>query len=628
MADIAGKIAAAKKAGYSDADIAAHLGKDSALAPKIQAARQAGYKDADIIGYLTKDTPQSRADRDAGKLVDVLNGRLPNGAKLPEPMTRFTRDTMSRARGASLGWLDEVAGGVSALATGATNALAKVTGRPGLGYGMNEAYNATRNVLNNEAQKDRSSRPVSTMANEVVGGMWLPGPKTTNALKVGAYGAGVGAVAGAGEGDGVKDRLRKGAIGAATGFGVAAGLQGASNAMARSGAAAAARPPSNARKLAEEGVQLTPGQMLGGTAQRVEDAATSIPLVGDAIRSRRVEGIQSFNKAAINRALSEIGDELPKGVDVGREGIDYASKAVSNAYERALAPVQLAPDADFVARAGKIAQEARLTPEMAQEYESVVKNLIAPNLGREISGRDWKVIDSDLGSAIASASTAAGQKASARYLANALGALKDEWKGLLLRSSPETAEAVARADAANANLVRLREAAQQVGAKGGVFTPAQLNRAVRSGDSSAGNRAFATGNALMQDLTDKAVDVLPSTVPDSGTALRSVLTGLGTGGGAVAGINALGGPALPAAIVAGGTTAGGMALYSRPVQRLLNDAYRASSPGAARKAISELQGLAARNAGLQAEIARAIADLTGRSDDRAGRPLSQASPSR
>lgn len=629
MADIGTKITEARKAGYSDAEIASYLARDPSLAPKIQTARKAGYKDADIIGHLSQDTPQGRADRDAQKVVDVLDGKLPNGTQLPGPMVRFTRDTLSRARGVSLNWLDEAAGGLSAIGTGLTNAVAHATGKPDLGYGMRESYNATRNALNAVADRQRKEQPITTTANEIVGGMWLPGPKSTNALKVGAYGAGVGAIASAGEGDGVADRVKKGALGAATGFGVAAGLQGASNAVARSAAAAAGRPASSARKLAEEGVQLTPGQMMGGSAQRIEDAATSIPLVGDAIRSRRVEGIESFNKAAINRVLSQIDDSLPPNINVGRDGVEYASKAVSGAYERALAPVKVAPDADFVTKAGQIRQSSNLTPELASEYEAVVKNVIAPNLGKTISGQEWKTVDADLGAAIRAAQTASGQTPSATYLARALTDLKTQWKDLLVRTAPDAAEAVNKADAANANLVRLRDAAQQIGAKGGVFTPAQLSRAVRSGDSTAGNRAFATGNALMQDLTDKAVDVLPSTVPDSGTPLRSIVTGLGAGGGLVAGVNALAAPATaPTAIATGSTIGAGMLLYSRPVQRIINNAYRASSPGATKAAIAELQSLAAQNPGLQAEIARAIADLVGGSDGQAAPRKTQGQPSR
>lgn len=60
---------------------------------------------------------------------------------------------------------------------------------------------------------------------------------------------------------------------------------------------------------------------------------------------------------------------------------------------------------------------------------------------------------------------------------------------------------------------------------GGIFTPAQLQSAVRAADKSAGKGASATGNALMQDFSQDAMSVLGKGYPDSGTAGR-----LGTAG--------------------------------------------------------------------------------------------------
>ena len=59
--------------------------------------------------------------------------------------------------------------------------------------------------------------------------------------------------------------------------------------------------------LAEEGVQLTPGQMRGGMARSAEEAGTSLPMLGTAISERRTEGVKGFNRAIVNRALKPIG---------------------------------------------------------------------------------------------------------------------------------------------------------------------------------------------------------------------------------------------------------------------------------------------------------------------------------
>lgn len=52
MADLAASIAKARKAGYTDAQIAAYIAKDPNMGPKVQRARQAGYNDAQIISHL------------------------------------------------------------------------------------------------------------------------------------------------------------------------------------------------------------------------------------------------------------------------------------------------------------------------------------------------------------------------------------------------------------------------------------------------------------------------------------------------------------------------------------------------------------------------------------------------
>jgi len=91
----------------------------------------------------------------------------------------------------------------------------------------------------------------------------------------------------------------------------------------------------------------------------------------------------------------------------------------------------------------------------------------------------------------------------------------------------------------------------------GVFSPAQLQSAVRASDRSKDKGQFATGNALMQDLSETGKTVLGNKLPDSGTPYRSLLAMLASGGAGVAGY-----PALAAGLLAG------PALYSAPGQRM------------------------------------------------------------
>jgi hypothetical protein len=194
-----------------------------------------------------------------------------------------------------------------------------------------------------------------------------------------------------------------------------------------------------------------------------------------------------------------------------------------------------------------------------------------------------------------------------RYARDTLQDVRTALQNNLERVAPEARAGVRAADEATANLARIRQASQYTGtsARGGVFSPADLNRAVQGMDTSAGNRQFARGDALMQDLTDPAMTVLPQTVPDSGTPIRSLFT-LGGIGGAASATNMVTPEGL---MVAGGVAAAGSALYSPPVQGLLNAIYRASTPGQAREALGQLGQLAARDPALAPAYEEALRAL-------------------
>jgi hypothetical protein len=114
-----------------------------------------------------------------------------------------------------------------------------------------------------------------------------------------------------------------------------------------------------------------------------------------------------------------------------------------------------------------------------------------------------------------------------RQMGDALAATVQSMRNCLARTNPDYAAQLNNINKAFANLTVLQRAAAMQGAKDGIFSANQLSAAVKSGDKTVRDNAFARGNALMQDLSDAAKANLPSTVPDSGTAGRGFL-GLGT----------------------------------------------------------------------------------------------------
>jgi hypothetical protein len=325
------------------------------------------------------------------------------------------------------------------------------------------------------------------------------------------------------------------------------------------------KPSEAVQQLMEAGVKLTPGQRLGGFYKRAEDAATSIPGVGDAIRMGQRDAIKSFNRAAIDEALAPVGAKLPGNIEPGREAVNFAKNTLGQGYDDVLSKTSLnGLDKAFTNEIGSIRAIVGNLPKQQQKvFDNVINGQIRQKISKGfannngLDGQTIKGISSEL------RRIANGYQADPsfdnRQLGQAIDGVQESFKNLVARANPEQAKTLSSLDRAYAGYKRIETAAGAVGSSDGVFTPAQFQSAVRKSDKSLNKNAFARGNALMQDLSDAGKNALPSSVPDSGTATRAAL-GLGVGGGA------LGLGVLPAYIAA---TGGAYGLYSPLGQRLM-----------------------------------------------------------
>lgn len=299
------------------------------------------------------------------------------------------------------------------------------------------------------------------------------------------------------------------------------------------------------QRLLDQGVSLTPGQILGAgnsyvgkVAKSMEDRLTGFPIVGDAIQGARDRGNATFNAAAINRALKPIGDKLDRGLQSGRDAIAQAGDKLSAAYDDVLPRLTAQADTKFGTDLSSIAQDASaLHPERAKQFGAIVQNDVARQFNSgTLDGDGLKAIETKLGQRIrdASGSTDTDQRELGRMLERVQASVRD----LAARQNPAEAARLSSINEGWANLTRVERA----GAAGrdGVFTPGQLATAVRQSDSSVRKRGVARGTALMQDLVDDSRAVLPSGVGDSGTAGRGTI-GLLAGG--VLGLPAVAGAA-------------------------------------------------------------------------------------
>lgn len=357
------------------------------------------------------------------------------------------------------------------------------------------------------------------------GGAGLAGRVAAGAAQGAAFGTLNPVIGKEAQSDFAGAKQQQAAIGGA--FGAAAPV--VTSAIGRLVSPAASRAGSQARMLADEGVQLTPGQAAGGTAMRLEDRLMSAPILGDAIRSARTRGNETLNRAVYNRVLAPIGEKTDK---IGREAVLDASRKVSQAYDDVLSRVKFTPDNAFEQNIANLRSMAADLPEReAQQFERILQREVLGPLskGRSIDGIAFKQIESQL------TQRAAGLKGSTdayqNDLGNAIGEVLRAMRENLVRLNPQYADRLSAVNESFANLVRLQNAAGKVGAQEGIFTPQQLANAIRSADTTKRKGAYAKGTALMQDLSDAAQSRMSSQIPNSGTADRFLLNAGALGSG-------------------------------------------------------------------------------------------------
>lgn len=292
------------------------------------------------------------------------------------------------------------------------------------------------------------------------------------------------------------------------------------------------------QKLLSEGVQLTPGQISGGmgvfgrTAKTVEDAITSIPGVGDIVRSAQRRGLQSFRAAAVNRALDPIGERLPANMQSGRDPIVFAGDRLSAAYDRILPQLRISADAGYQQEVGSIKSSLGSLPKsIRDQFDSIVKDVVGDKfINGRMDGVDFKKAEAEL-SRLSRKYGGHNATPDQQEMADAIGDLREELHDLVERTNPSLAPTIKAINQGYAVLTRVERAAGSTGAVDGLFTAPQLQNAVRSMDRSSRRRGFARGTALLQDLSDAGRAVMPSSVPDSGTATRALTAAAAIGGG-------------------------------------------------------------------------------------------------
>lgn len=254
------------------------------------------------------------------------------------------------------------------------------------------------------------------------------------------------------------------------------------------------------------GVQLTPGQMMGGQAKALEEFAANMPLVGSYIADAKEKAIFSFNKGVINKALGRVNEKLPEDV-IGRDAVQYANDIIDKKYDEVLSKMKFKldfPTYTNITKAIKVPPSAAQRQTVKEIIDQVVYSKL-PKSG-SIDGTAYKAIESDLRKeAVAYANS---QTASERKIGEALFDALDNLKLSLAKQNPSTTSELRRVDAAFGDVAVMKQAAANTNAINGVFTPKQFATAVRQRDQTRNKTAFAAGAARSQNISDAAVQVL------------------------------------------------------------------------------------------------------------------------
>jgi hypothetical protein len=324
------------------------------------------------------------------------------------------------------------------------------------------------------------------------------------------------------------------------------------------------------QRLREKGVQPTVGQTLGGSANRLEEAAQNIPFLGVRKARERAEG--EWRKSFFDDALAPLGKKVddadPQQMMIQAEG------AIDEAYDaaRALMPKGMTVDnglrESLSSVKGKVADGGYgLNGDELRDFNNVWKNMkpLFANKGK-ISQAQLQKIDQAL-------SKTAGKSNASKELKEAVGDLRATFSDYVGSKNPAYKEAYDKAQRSFMGLARLRDAAGKDAE--GAFTPGQAVTATRKQDKSASKGT--TGEGYLQREAQDGRRVLGDKVNDSGTTERSLANF--AGGGGLVGL--LTGAVNPATAAVGSGVIGAGRLGSRRgAQKTIVDALMGAGKGA------------------------------------------------
>jgi hypothetical protein len=568
-----------------------------ALAEKIAGLMSKGADRNTILAFAQRGDPSLRADVRAW-VDDALRFRQKHpGSKFSVDPGVYTSEVPLGVVEQELTRVGQTTGGA-----GTVNAADALTaGKLGDITGDQEATDRALQVA-------AAQHPNASLAGTMVGGATasLGGEAALARLGVGA-GLGRALVSDAGYGAAAGSRDGLGGAAEGAGIGAVAGLGG--NYLGRMGGSSlrGVTAPSVGYIEREIPGAMTIGQAVGQSGRfgkavkSIEDRLSGLPVVGDAINARRIEGLQKLNVRAFDKALEPIGEKSGK---FGEEAVADAQDKVGNAFRTALGGKVANVDHDFIADAqqAKAAINAlppRVAGEVNDGIDNIVKNYIDPQ-SLSLTGENLQPMLQEL------RDLKGAYYDSKDPLKKRIGAAIDQFssgvESMFDRQAPDVMPAYKAAKKAQQRLYTLQDAVLRAksSSKDGnaLFTTGQLGMADRSSTINYGGKnKAAAGGGEFHDLQRNAQEVLPNKVPDSGTAGRLIVPAALLSAGAGADAEGAGGKGLTLAALIS-------LAYSRAGQRALTAAVlkRGAAAKAAGRAVTQAAPLVGHATGSAASL--------------------------
>lgn len=379
--------------------------------------------------------------------------------------------------------------------------------------------------IRSDLETFRKQAPGLAYGSEIAGGILTGGLGLgRTALGTAARSAGIGALYGAGmtEGD-IKERAKGAAITAPI-----SGVLG--------GVAAKVLPTRTpeAKKLIEEGVELTPGQALGGPIgtgiRRIEETATSLPFIGTKEALERSK--ETFNIATYNKVLDKIGFQLPKNISVEDAPKQFAD-VITNRLNQTVRNLRIKNVNEVKTIFDDLLLDSGLEKSQIKSINKKLDKMIFQKAKEgKLSGEDLQKADSFLNRETRRFSTS--PDAYQREIGDVFSSLYDNFSNYLVKNNPTSAvKNYQQAKSAYGDLLVISKAAT-AGGGDTLFTPTQLLRQSRGFDRTTGKRKTFVGEGRLQDIGRAAEKVIGREIPESGTIPRFL-----TASGALGGLGAV-----------------------------------------------------------------------------------------